>query len=78
MWIETMDIELVNLDRIGRICVMSAGAGRLSEVVAYTGTMDNEGNEIEYVLSRGTLTECTAMYAALKERLRGGARKLTG
>ena len=76
MWIETMDIELINLDRIGRICVM--GAGTLSEVVAYTGTMDSEGNEIEYVLLRGTRAECTTCMATLKERLRGGARKMTG
>jgi len=76
MWIETMGIELINLDRIVRICVM--GAGIASEVVAYTGTMDGEGNEIEYVISRGTGTECAAAYAALKERLRGASRKLSG
>jgi len=73
MWIETCDGELVNLDRVGLIRIRFE-----AHVVAYTDQLDRDGNEIGYVLFGGTLTECTTYMATLKERLRGGARKLTG
>jgi|GEM_PF-3025862 len=76
MWIETCDGELVNLDRAGFIRVMDTGIE--SEVVAWTGALDRDGDEISYQLFRGTGAACAAYMAALSEQLRGGARKLSG
>jgi len=76
MWIETCDGELVNMDRAVFVRIM--GAGISSEVVAWTGQLDRGGDELGYQLFRGTREACDGYVVALKERLRGGARKLTG
>jgi len=75
MWIDTYDGEFVNLDRIVFIRPRTTGAA--AEVVAYTGTLDSDGVELEYVLFLGSLAACDGYMVALKERLRGWDRLLT-
>lgn len=69
MFIKTMDVgELVNIDRIVFFRIMDTNA--TSHVVAWTGMLERDGDELRYFLFRGTREACVGYMARLSENLR--------